>query len=314
MYRLIRYYNQNRKKVWIAIAIIVFGIILLQVLNNLAKEQRNSNTNYNATNQTSIQDNYNYSIMSEKKVSKTTSSVNNKIVEQFFEYCNNGDIQNAYSLLSNDCKEVLYPSIDIFTNNYYKQVFKTAKTYTIQSWYSDKVDTYKVRILEDMLSTGVYNNSEIIEDYYTIIDSDDGIKLNINGYVNREEINKENSENGVNIKIISKDSYMDYEVYNIEIKNNTENDILLDTRKNSNTTYATGENSTKYTSFIYELAEDELIVKSQKTKKLSIKFNKMYNPEREIGAITFSDIILNYEQYKTINNNYINKQIIKIDM
>ena len=39
MYRLFRFYNQNRKKIWLMIGIIAFVFLIIQLLNNIAKEQ-----------------------------------------------------------------------------------------------------------------------------------------------------------------------------------------------------------------------------------------------------------------------------------
>ena len=39
MYKLLRFYNQNRKKLWFIVAIIVFVLIIIQLLNNVAKQQ-----------------------------------------------------------------------------------------------------------------------------------------------------------------------------------------------------------------------------------------------------------------------------------
>ena len=39
MYKLLRFYNQNRKKLWFIVAIVVFVLIIIQLLNNVAKQQ-----------------------------------------------------------------------------------------------------------------------------------------------------------------------------------------------------------------------------------------------------------------------------------
>ena len=39
MYRLFRFYNQNRKIIWTIIGSIVFGFLIIQLLNNIAKVQ-----------------------------------------------------------------------------------------------------------------------------------------------------------------------------------------------------------------------------------------------------------------------------------
>ena len=38
MHKLLRYYNQNRMKVWTIILAIIFILVLIQVLNNIARD------------------------------------------------------------------------------------------------------------------------------------------------------------------------------------------------------------------------------------------------------------------------------------
>ena len=49
MYRLFRFYNQNRKIIWTIIGSIVFGFLIIQLLNNIAKVQ-NENERKNKEN------------------------------------------------------------------------------------------------------------------------------------------------------------------------------------------------------------------------------------------------------------------------
>ena len=318
MYNLIRYYNQNRKKIWIAIAIVVFAIIIIQILNNIAKESRQvSLTNSNKVKQTSRQDNYNYSVMTEKKVDSSTSTTNNKLVDQFFEYCNNGNIEGAYNLLTDKCKELVYPTLEEFVNYYHSQIFKTTKTYSMQSWYTDDTsNTYKVRILDDMLATGTYNNSEVIEEYFTIVQENNEAKLNIKGYVDSLDINKNKQTAGISITLLNKDAYIDYEIYTIKIENNTDKIIMLDSKEKSSTSFVKGENNAEFSAFMYELADEDLILEASQNKTIKIKYNKMYNPEVKIVSITFSDIINDYNEYKNTERkkDYINRTNVTIDM
>ena len=42
------------------------------------------------------------------------------IIDQFIKYCNSKDINNAYNLLSDDCKNEVFKNIETFNNNYIK--------------------------------------------------------------------------------------------------------------------------------------------------------------------------------------------------
>ena len=109
MNKLVRFYNQNRYTVWIVILSIVAFIVMIQILNDFAYEQNNANIDINSSNNSSI--NYNYSVITEQEISSNVSDV----IDEFIEYCNKGQIEEAYTMLSDECKVILYPSLEDFT-------------------------------------------------------------------------------------------------------------------------------------------------------------------------------------------------------
>lgn len=65
MSKLISWYNQNRKIIWLSILVIIGVIALIQTLNNYYKTNSSSNNNTNITT-TSLDTNY--SIMSKENI------------------------------------------------------------------------------------------------------------------------------------------------------------------------------------------------------------------------------------------------------
>ena len=60
----------------------------------------------------------------------------------------------------------------------------------MQSWITNgNKYTYRIELLEDMLSNGKSTNSKKI-DYYTVIKEEDNYYLNIDGFVEKNELNK----------------------------------------------------------------------------------------------------------------------------
>ena len=123
---------------------------------------------------------------------------------------------------------------------------------------------------------------------------------------------KESEKNGISIKVLKQEIYLDYETYEFEFKNNTENTIMLDTLLNSKTIYLLDRNNIKYSSFAAEVSDIFYELSSYETTTFSIRFNKRYNPVDETKKIGFSDIILNYEQYKEQNTK--EREKIEIDL
>ena len=295
MNRIIRWYNKNHGLFWVIVFIVIISIAIPRALNKHIKEQKKNGVSSSNRNITTTYDNADYSIISGGTVKKDVKEKNNTIISNFIEYCNNGDIENAYSLLSDNCKENLYPDIESFKNNYYNRVFNQKRLFEMQAWYQENGSyTYKIDLVEDMLSTGK-ENTMAIEDYFTIVSEKGKKRLNINDYIKREEINRQKEDDNLKINVVSKDVYLDYEIYNLEVQSKNGKTIVLDSLETTNTMYLQDEGMYKYKAFSHEITQPELQVIT--TRNLRVKFNKKYTTNRKINKIVFEDIILDYENY-----------------
>lgn len=303
MNKIVRLYNQNRKVIFITIGIIVFLFGLLQLLNNMSKIKLENKEKNN--DEKSIITNQNNELISDKsavtggKISDNQLIDDTQSIKQFMEACNNKNIEDAYNMLTDECKEEMFPNIEDFIEIYYLPNFeKQEKNFNIENWVNN---TYKVTIIGDIISTGKIDETNKKQDYITIVDKDDGYKLNINNYIGRKEINKETNYNNVNIKIEVKDIYMDYEMYKIVVENNSEKSILLDTGDKLNTIYLLDSNDMKYY-FNNNILQNKLIINNGFKKGYRIKFGSSYSSTREIEKMVFSNMVLNYDEYKNLEN------------
>lgn len=303
MYKLLRYYNQNRKQIWITIIIIFFVIFIIQVLNNVAKQQNENDRQKNSQNQETTSNNvvsYNKeskSIISEDNVLGENKNEFGKLIDEFFTNCINHNPKEAYELLSNDTKNNIYESESIFESLYYANKFEGTKKYSFQSWLNDNNRyTYQVKIYDDILSTGNTNNA-YIEDYVTVVKENDRYVLNINGYIGKDQINKTEENENIILKVTNGYIYKDYEIIEIIVKNNTNNKILLDTRKERGTVYLIDNKGNKFEAVLNENSEQDLIIDSNKMKNIKIKFNIVQRENMKIKNLNFDDVVINYENY-----------------
>lgn len=309
MYKLFRLYNQNRKQIWLTIGIIIFVFIIIQLLNNVAKIQneedrqkiKNSQNEETTLNNVVSYDKESKSIISEDSVSGNKKNIFGKLIDEFFTYCINHKPEEAYELLSDDIKNSMYKSEDLFKSLYYSNKFEGNKQYSFQSWTTgNNRYTYQVKIFDDMLSTGK-TNSRYIEDYVTVVKENETYKLNINSYIGKEEINAITQNENISIKVTNQYIYKDYQLFDIIVKNDTNNLILLDTRENTKKTYLLDNNDNKFEALLYENNEQDLLINANQTKKIQIKFNVVEREDLEVKSINFENIVLNYEQYKFNN-------------
>ena len=277
------------------IIVIIVGIILflslVNVVNSYIKENRKQKLSQaqNTTNTNNIVNNNQVNSSSKpimgSSENKSNSSTNNnisneKLIRDFITYCNSHQIQNAYSLLSDECKDaVFFANIEYFKKNYVESIFTTNKILNIEKWVENNIITYRVRLTDDILSTGnIKGTTNAIEDYYTIVSTEDGKqKLNINGYIARNYINKKNQVDGINISILKKDIFKEYEQYEIKVENKTNNTIMLDSKEDVDSIYLIGSNSSKYSGFTYELDEIKTVIPENTSKNITVRFNKIYS-------------------------------------
>ena len=172
---ILRFYEKNKKTIITTILVCIVVILVIQIMNLWAKQAPQNTTT--KTKQEYIQTE---AIINDKKISSEIARENKNIIEDFVNYCNNGKIEDAYELISDDCKEVNFENIENFKNEYYNIIFKNPKLYTAEIWYSLNSDaTYKVDFTDNPLhSGGAYD--ETYTDYITLIrDEENNIKLNI---------------------------------------------------------------------------------------------------------------------------------------
>lgn len=288
MYKFIRYFNQNRKKIIRIIVVIVFGFILLQFINRQVANKSTNNNSY-LNNNTTVKNNININSAIGGGSSVVASKTEINVIEQFIQYCNTGKTNEAYNLLSNECKENMYPTLEYFIQNYYKGNFETSKNYNIQSWIGS---IYKVDLKENILHTGIAKTSTK-QDYITIVYKDGEYKLNINNYIGRTELNKQTSVDNLEIKIVYKDTYMNYETYTFEIKNNGDTNIYLDDLTKTDKMYIVDENKVKHVAYSHEIAKEQLHIYPYVKSKVQIKFSNSYVAKREYPKIVFENAIFN---------------------
>lgn len=314
MNNLTRYFNQNRKMIWIVIFVVIFVIIVIQLLNsfykNSNKEEVGNSTSSNVTQKDYT--NESQAMVQGSIGSKEKQNEYGALIEEFLTYCVNGQVSQAYSLLSNDCKKILYPTEKSFELNYYKSKFDTKKTYDFQLWSAiDKTYVYQVRIYGDMLSSGMINNEDYIQDYFSVIQDDNVYRINVSGYVksttygyNGDETERYVGENNIGLMLKSIDSYMDYEIYHFMVNNYSDKNIFLNPLESYKTLYLVDDKDNHINAMLTEITEDDFLVNANESKNIDIKFNRAYTTTTNVTKVCFERIIRDYDSFLTAKETY----------
>lgn len=313
MHKLLRFYNQNRLRVWIILLAIVLGYIILQQLNNIIANQdtdKEDNGKETTSNVVSYH-NESESMVTGGRVSNSYSDEIGEFINQFFTYCVNHEPQKAYNMVSNDTKQLLYQTEELFEKNYYENKFIGNKQFSFQSWSrADNLYIYQVRIFDNMLATGLTSDN-YIEEYVTITVEEGTYKLNLNSYLGRKQINVYDEDNNLSVQVVMVDRYLDYEIYTLNIQNKTDNTILLDTKRDTGSCYVVDSKENNFEAVLYENSDEDLEFSPKEMKTIQIKFSDSYREGLKIKSINFTDIV-NSEEFA--RNNTIEGTTFKIDL
>lgn len=300
MNKIIRMWNQNRKKIIIIALGVVFIFAIIQVLNQVAKEENQKKANNNVSPVQNYQKLPTTSSRTGEVVSEEKTKTNVNIIENFVQACNNEDTKKAYDLLTDECKNTLFPTEQEFIDNYYNLIFKTKKTIDIENYKnSSKTNTYIVTFYEDSISTGNVSSSQNYGDYITV--DKDSQKLSINSLIKVKEINKSTEKNGIKITVLKQELYKDYEIYEIKAENYTDKTVLLDTMSSSRKIYIMDNSKIKSTVAINEIADSLLQITSYGAKTMSMKFYKSYDSNSITKKVIFTDIVEDNAKYEQEN-------------
>ena len=223
---IIKTIEKNKKIIIYVAFIVILAFLGIRGLNSYYKKQETiKDKQYQTDKQVNNQDNVESEITENTNdnivaYSTETKSIP-KTIEAFVYYCNIKDVESAYKMLTDECKNAMFPTVEDFKQIYVDYIFDIDRTYKLDKWIAetDKV-IYLITLYGDILATG--NTDDVVQDYYTIIKQDNGVyRLNINSYIYGEKIDNESTYNDITVKIENIDVYEDREGATITITNNT---------------------------------------------------------------------------------------------
>ena len=300
MNNIISWYNRNRRKIIVVLtAVAIIGLIIWRIINmgfeTSIQNQVSNNLDINNQTYDSIIVTSEKSAISNQKLQQSQNE-EIQLIDKFTTLCNEGKVQEAYNLVSNECKDEMYENLKDFQQAYYNPIYKNGKkNVSVSNWNKN---IYKVQFDDDFLATGEYKTDNTIQDYITVVEDNEGNKkLNINNYIGRTLINKESNSDNINLKVLKRDTYMNYEYYTYEVINNRQEPIVLCDNRYTESSYLEDNNNLKYTAYLNELSTGQLTFEKMETRQLKVKYYNEYNSNNSINKIVFPEIILNYEAY-----------------
>ena len=240
-----------------------------------------------------------------KSVMDSTDSVPEKIsnsieemLEEYVGYCLEGNIESAYVMLSDTCKEYSFNNdIDNFTE-YMINKIGSAKRYAIQD-YSNNGNTYiyQIKYSDDMLATGLTNTTySYTEEKIVFKKQKNGtIEMAVGNFIDYEEIKNisENEYLKVDVKYVEK--YYSVEKYTVVLTNRSDYTIVIADGKESNEVFLSLDSNDTRT----PTTATNIILKPNQSQTIKLQFAKFYDNDNDASALTFGSVRV-MEQYSGI--------------
>lgn len=292
-----RVYSKNKFIIWGFISIVAVFLIVVNAMERLSQKNSNSSSVTNTT-----------TIVANNTIDNTVNPTfddymknvqsNQSAINTFAKFCNNGQIDFAYQMLSESCKTTLFPSKEVFVANYCSAFFDTNKSVSISQYAGN--NTYKVNFNDDILTTGKTSKTEYKQDYITV---ESGYKLNLLGFVRSSNINKETQNQYLKAKVLTKREFVDHEEYEVAFKNLTSADMVLENvDEGGSINLVAGESATLYLdTSSYNNGDFNIPGNGEKT--LSLRFNKNNSGSSSKYILLNNIQIINYQYIVSSDEN-----------
>lgn len=152
-----------------------------------------------------------------------------ELIDTYFNYCNTKQYEQAYNMLSQECKDTYFETLDDFIS-YIDYIFDEEKIYTIQNYSNDDgVYIYQIRIMEDILKTGLTGQEDLsyYQERIVITEKDGNLELAVREYIGKEDLDSVYEDDYIKMWIDDKQVGYETETYTIRIRNKTENIVVM---------------------------------------------------------------------------------------
>lgn len=307
----IRKHKDKIRELWrklIRVAMIVFiATIILSGFGDDVKDTENRDiTNvYKPTD----------TIIKGENISQEQYEKDSNLVNSFLDLCNEKKIEEAYNIISDECKEEKYPTIEEFKRHYYNNIFDKKRECNLQAWISiSDYTVYKVRYANCMLSTGIYDGNDVYQDYITLNRKNNTEKISIGNFIDSIDLNLTTKTKEIEATVVRKKQYLSYEEYDINIKNKTDRTILLNNLRDNTTMKLKSSSNAVYSADINRLFTDNLIIYQNEEITVTLRFMKEFSSNNNSKRIELLNIIKDYEVYVQNETEYLDVTNITIKL
>ena len=210
----------------ILIALIIWGLVfLLNLLMTHRTVEPQAETSYEV--HTSVID-------SSDETPKSIQTPIEDKVKEYVGYCNEGNYQKAFDMLSEGCRKYAFnDSVTLFMDHVLTKM-PTPKEYVLQDYSNMKYDNenlyiYEIKYLDDYLATGLTNTTyTFTSERMTFFENEDGgIEMNVGNYIYHSDIKSISENEYLKLDVIDKVVRYSIETYKVKLTNRSNYTVVI---------------------------------------------------------------------------------------
>lgn len=284
--KAIDFWKKNKKIILICLIIFLIVIIINNILKRLPKDNFTPSISYKP----------HISVVNDKEVPEKYQKPIENLVDTYFNYCNNKEYDKAYDLLSEECKNAIFPDLDSF-KQYVDLVFgDRKKVYTLQNYsIVDNVYIYDLKITNDYMADGTSNGYETYYEKVVLTEENGTFKLAVKKFISQNNPKISVEDEYMRVEILEKNVNYDKITYKLKVTNKLDDKyiVIADGKQNNEVRLDLG---------VRKDAPDNVItgfvINPGSFRYQELQFSELYDNELEIKAIYFGAVrILNEYDY-----------------
>lgn len=214
------------------------------------------------------------------------------LIDEYIGYCNEGNYQKAFNMLSEDCREYSYDnSVEKFMRHVLVKM-PTPKKYSIQDYSNtkyngNKIYIYEIKYTDDLLATGLTNSTySFTSEKLTFYKDDDGnMQMSSGDYIYHTDIKSISENEYFKIDVIDKVVNYSIETYQIKLTNRSNYTVVVSDGEESNEVVLVLPNETRTRSEI-----TDIVLAPQESITIDFTFPKFIDDGDVSQSILFSSI------------------------
>lgn len=213
------------------------------------------------------------------------------LIEEYIGYCNEGNYQKAFNMLSDECRKYEFNDDVMDFMEYVLVKMPVPKKYSIQDYSNIKYDNkrlyiYEIKYTDDLLATGLTNSTySFTSEKLTFYEGDDGLEMSAGNFIYYSDIKSISENEYLKIDVVGKTVNYSIESYEVKFTNRSNYTVVIADGQEENEAVLVLPNEVRNRS-----DASDLILEPQESITLNMVFPKFVDDGDVSQSLLFSSI------------------------